>query len=205
MNYRGIYAITSDSLLADPDYLDKVKQALDAGISMLQYRNKGSDRDAGQRQAIALKLCCEDYKVPLVINDDLRLCRAVDAAGIHLGQQDSAAESVRRELGPGAVIGVSCHNEIDLARQAEMAGASYVAFGRFFPSVSKPNAPEATPEILETARDCLAIPVVAIGGINPENGASLIAAGADMLAVIDSVFGTEQVYENTRKLVSLFE
>ncbi|MEQ8955230.1 MAG: thiamine phosphate synthase [Gammaproteobacteria bacterium] len=204
MLLRGIYAITSDDLLAQQNYLDRIKQALDAGIALLQYRSKAQTTEVQQQQASRIRSCCEEYGVPLILNDDVALYHAAAAAGVHLGQQDQSV-SQAREMLPQAIIGVSCHDSVELAVTAANNGASYVAFGRFFASRSKPQAPPAQLATLAAARSRLELPIVAIGGINPENGASLIAAGADMLAAIDSIFGSENTYDSTRRLVGLFE
>lgn len=201
---HGIYAITDPALLAG-DKLDRyVDAALQGGISMLQYRNKSADHRLRIEEATRLQILCNRYDVPLLINDDIQLCIDVGAAGVHLGQSDSALPEARRLLGDAAIIGITCHSDIDAALQAEAGGASYVAFGRFFPSRTKPDAALAAPQILSAAKKKLQIPLVAIGGVNAENGASLIAAGADMLAVIDYLFSTPAVASRARALSKLF-
>ncbi len=151
-----------------------------------------------------LKHLCALYQVPLLINDDLTLCREVSASGVHLGQNDGDVAEARSLLGPQALIGVTCHASLPRALQAQEAGASYVAFGRFYASSTKPNAQQADPEILHRARQKLRIPIVAIGGINAENGAALLAAGADMLAVIHYLFSSPDVEARTKEINKLF-
>jgi thiamine-phosphate pyrophosphorylase len=202
---RGIYAITDPTLLAD-DKLDRyVDAALQGGIKMLQYRNKSADHGLRVKEAMRLQTLCQRYDIPLLINDDIQLCLAVGAAGVHLGQKDSTLREARRLLGGDAIIGITCYNNIEAARRAQTEGASYVAFGRFFPSRTKPDAAPATPQVLSAAKEQLQIPLVAIGGVNAENGASLIAAGADMLAVIDYLFSTPAVASRARELSKLFK
>ncbi|MEX2131486.1 MAG: thiamine phosphate synthase [Pseudohongiellaceae bacterium] len=205
MKLSGIYAITDEYLLPGEHLLSAVTEALSGGVTLVQYRSK--HRDSRQRlvDAQALVELCSRFDVPLVINDDVSLCLRVGAAGVHLGQGDAEIASARATLGNSAIIGVSCHADIDLARKAQDQGADYVAFGRFFPSQTKPDAPPADLEILSRAKQQLTIPVVAIGGINAENGAAVIAAGADMLAVINYLFGGPGIGDRTRCLANLFE
>ena len=133
---------------------------------------------------------CHRHNVPLIINDDIELAARVDADGVHIGREDGAIAQARKRLGADAIIGVSCYNFVERAIEAQAQGATYVAFGRFFPSTSKPLAAPAKIETLIQAKQLLKIPIVAIGGIMPENGAQLLAAGADLLAVIGGLFET---------------
>lgn len=205
MQFTGIYAITDDKLLTPENMLSAVEAALDAGISLLQYRSKQGSSSDRHATASALLALCAAYRVPLIINDDLDLCLAVGAAGVHIGRQDADPRQARTRLGDQAIIGVTCHDSISMALEAEQAGADYVAFGRFFPSLTKPHASPASLSLLALARRQLTIPIVAIGGINAENGAALKLAGADMLAVIHAIFGCEDVRAGTRELVRLFK
>ena len=204
MQLSGIYAITDDTLLPEHSRLASVAAALGAGISLLQFRSKSGTGDSRLKAALELLGLCKAHHVPLIINDDVDLCLAADADGVHLGRQDVALEIARERLGPAAIIGVTCHASIDSAVQAQKAGADYVAFGRFFDSATKPEAPLAQLEILGQAKAAVSIPIVAIGGINAENGAGVLAAGADMLAVIDAIFGDdERVKQRTEALVRI--
>lgn len=205
MNFSGLYGIT-DATLLPPERLESaVEAALANGLSLLQYRNKHGSQADKERQAHRLVQLCHRYQVPCLVNDDVDLCLQSGADGVHLGQHDQALVDARRQLGEHHIIGVSCHNSVQLALAAEARGADYVAFGRFFPSHSKPDAPAAELATLTRAREQLSVPVVAIGGINAENGRFLIQAGADMLAVIHSLFGTDNVAANTQKLLGLFD
>ena len=204
MQLSGIYAITDDTLLPEHARLASVAAAIGAGISLLQVRSKSGTGESRLEAALELLGLCKTHHVPLIINDDVDLCLAADADGVHLGRQDVALEIARERLGPAAIIGVTCHASIDSAVQAQKAGADYVAFGRFFDSATKPEAPLAQLEILGQAKAALSIPIVAIGGINAENGAGVLAAGADMLAVIDAIFGDdERVKQRTEALVRI--
>ena len=183
---RGLYAITPD----DTDCMrlcENVATVLGAGATWLQYRNKGADDTLRRRQAIELLAVCRAHRVPLIINDDWRLAADIGADGVHLGEDDGDLALARATLGPDAIIGASCYDSLELARQAAEAGASYVAFGAFFASPTKPNARRATPALLQDAA-ALGLPRVAIGGITPENAGPLVAAGADLVAVISGVF-----------------
>jgi len=201
----GLYAIADSSYLAANQFETAVRDALDGGARIIQYRDKKSG--SAQRAAIArnLNALCREYDVPFLVNDDTALAAVVGAAGVHLGRDDLDIAVARGALGDAALIGVSCYNELARAQAAQAAGADYVAFGRFFPSRTKPQAVPATPELLRAARAVLKIPIVAIGGITPENGASLIAAGADALAVIEGVFGQPDIRAAAERYARLFE
>lgn len=183
---RGLYAITADRD-DTARLLREVEAVLGAGATWLQYRNKTADPGLRAQQAGALQPLCARHGVPLIVNDDWRLAAAIGAAGAHLGEDDGELAQARLALGPGAILGASCYDRIELARQAVAAGASYVAFGAFHPSPTKPAARHATPQLLREAA-ALGVPRVAIGGITPDNAPSLIDAGADLVAVISGVF-----------------
>ncbi len=201
----GIYGITDDQLTPPEQLIEKVRAAIDGGISLLQYRSKATAPGPRRQQAEQLLQLCRSRQIPLIINDDVELCQAIHADGVHLGRSDGNCAKAREALGNQAIIGVTCHADIERAIDAERAGADYVAFGRFFPSETKPDASAADPDILVQARQQLNVPIVAIGGINAENGASLIARGATMLAVVNSLFAGEDVSSNAQRLVNLFD
>jgi thiamine-phosphate pyrophosphorylase len=203
MQFSGIYAITDDLLLPGERLFTATEEALRAGIQLLQYRSKSDSADFKFDCAIKLLALCDEYRIPLVINDGVELCEKINAAGVHLGTMDEDIQSARTILGPNAIIGISCHSSIDEALKAEQLGASYVAFGRFFPSKTKPEAPAAELQLIAEARQVLSIPIVAIGGINAENGAAVFQAGADMLAVIHAIFGGDDVTATTLDLLKL--
>ena len=202
---RGLYAITDSGLAADGNLLQQVEQALRGGARAIQYRDKTGSPQQRRQQAGDLLRLCRESGVPLIINDDLGLAVELGADGVHLGRDDPQPELARSRLGPDAIIGVSCYNELERALAAQRAGADYVAFGRFFASSSKPEAVQATPALLREARRRLALPLVAIGGITPENGASLLSAGADMLAVIHGIFGQPDIQLACERFARLFE
>jgi thiamine-phosphate pyrophosphorylase len=202
---RGLYAITDRSLTAQSSLSQQVAQALAGGARVIQYRDKGGDLESRRREASELMQLCHQNRVPLIINDDLELAVETGADGVHLGKDDPAIEQARQRLGQDAIIGVSCYNRFELAVAAQAAGADYIAFGRFFPSSSKPDAVQAGIELLHQAKAELHIPTVAIGGITPENGGPLIAAGASMLAVIQGVFGQPDIRTACQRFNQLFE
>lgn len=200
---RGLYALTDDASLASNDWLERVESALRGGAQLLQYRDKNASDAVRRTRARALAKLCADYKRPFIVNDDVALAREV-GAGVHLGQDDMRLVEARAVLGANAVIGVSCYNDIARAQRAQTEGADYVAFGSFFSSRSKPHAVPAALTILRAARTQLALPIVAIGGITPENGAALVDAGADAVAVIEGLFGAANIEDAARRYANLF-
>jgi thiamine-phosphate pyrophosphorylase len=202
---RGLYAITDTALLTDGVLTQRVEQAIRGGATAIQYRDKQLSPPERRRQAAALAELCGSHGIPLIINDDVTLAMVVGAAGVHLGEHDTGLQAARRQLGPEAIIGVSCYNRVERAEQAATRGADYVAFGRFFSSSTKPRAVQATPALLTRARRAVDLPIVAIGGITPENGMELLSAGADLLAVVHGVFGQPDVEAAARRYAALFE
>lgn len=198
----GLYAITPDCHDTQ-DLLRRVRFALEGGASVLQYRNKAADDQLRLVQAQALCELAQTFDVPLIINDDVQLAARVEADGVHLGEADTSLEAARKVLGKDKMVGVSCYNRLSLAREAAAAGADYVAFGAFFPSSVKPGAVSAGVDLLRQARE-LAVPVVAIGGISPANGAVLVQAGADALAVISALFDAIDIRATAQEFSKLF-
>ena len=194
---RGLYAITDSQLLAGR-FLQYVEAALDGGVRLLQYRDKSTDEAQRLREAEALLKLCERYSTQLIINDDAELAARL-GVGVHLGQTDGALPPARALLGRHAIIGSTCHAQLELAQQAAREGASYVAFGRFFNSVTKPGVPAASLELLEQARATVKLPIAVIGGVTLDNAAPLVAHGADLLAVIHGLFGADSAQEVTRR------
>ena len=197
MKLRGLYAIT-DSALLTGKFLPYVEAALDGGLTLLQYRDKSGDEARRLREAEALQGLCERYKAHLIINDDAELATRL-GVGVHLGQTDGPLTPARALLGAKAIIGSTCHSQLELAEQATREGASYVAFGRFFNSSTKPGAPTATLDVLDQARKQLDLPICVIGGITLDNAAPLVEHGADLLAVVHGLFGAESTRDVTRR------
>ena len=202
MKLRGLYAITPDA--ADTEALArKVEQALGAGIAALQYRNKLLAKEKRLAQARQLAELAQGYGVPFIVNDDVEIAAAVGANGVHLGKDDAEVAAARQRL-TGRLIGASCYDRIELARAAVAAGADYVAFGSVFASPTKPAAVRAPLTLFAEARP-LGVPLAAIGGITLENAPQLVAAGADLLAVISDLFDAPDVGAQARRYASLFQ
>jgi thiamine-phosphate pyrophosphorylase len=199
---HGLYLVTPEE--ADGERLLARVAPLLAEAACLQYRNKAADADLRLQQARALRALCAESGVPLIINDDVELAAAVDAHGVHLGEHDAAIGDARARLGATAIIGVSCYDDLARARHAAAAGADYLAFGAFFASPTKPHARRATPALLRQAA-VLGLPRVAIGGITPENAAIVVAAGADLIAVISGVFDAPDPVAAARACRALFD
>jgi thiamine-phosphate pyrophosphorylase len=201
---RGLYAVTPAALCREPQRLASAAGAvLAGGARLLQYRDKEGDATARLANARALLALCRAHGAALIINDDLELAAAIGADGVHLGATDAAPRAARARL-PGALIGVSCGNRLERARHAQDEGASYVAFGRFFASCTKPDAPSAELALLPAARRELRVPICAIGGLTPANAAAVIAAGADMVAAVEGVFGSPEPGAAARAFARLF-
>ena len=197
MKLRGLYAITDSQLLAGK-WMPYIEAALDGGLTLLQYRDKSSDEARRLREAEALRDMCARYNAHLIINDDAELAARL-GVGVHLGQTDGPLTPARALLGRQAIIGSTCHSQIELGEQAAKEGASYVAFGRFFNSSTKPGAPTATLDVLDEARARIKLPICVIGGITLDNAAPLVDHGADLLAVVQGLFGAESPQEVTRR------
>ncbi|MFE0502427.1 thiamine phosphate synthase [Lysobacter soli] len=200
---RGLYAITPDETDTDR-LLARVEVILAAGATWLQYRNKAADGALRATQARELLTLCRRHGVPLIVNDDWRLAAAIGADGAHLGEDDGEIAAARDALGDAAIIGASCYDDPELARLAAASGASYIAFGAFFPSPTKPNARRATLDLLRDSAP-LGLPRVAIGGITPDNARPLVEAGADLLAVISGVFDAADPAAAVRAYLDCFD
>jgi thiamine-phosphate pyrophosphorylase len=199
----GIYLITPDS--ADTDSLcAQVDILLRQPVALLQYRNKSADGGLRRQQAEALLAIARAAGAPLIINDDWRLAADIGADGVHLGAEDAAPGQVRAEVGKRMIIGVSCYNDLNRAERLRSEDIDYLAFGAVFSSMTKPAAAQAGLDILMAARRWDK-PVVAIGGITPDNGREVLAAGADYLAVITGVFSDPDPENALANYVNLFQ
>lgn len=200
---RGLYLVTPNwedthRLLAATD------AALRGGAVLVQYRHKEAGAALRREQAGALLALCRRYGVPLVINDHLDLCMALGADGVHLGGGDGDLAWARQALGPRKIVGASCYGEVALAIAAARAGASYVAFGGFYPSPVKRYDFVTEPALLDAARAAVALPIVVIGGMTPARAAPLVARGADMVAAITGVYGAADQECAARSFAGLF-
>jgi thiamine-phosphate pyrophosphorylase len=206
VSLRGLYAITSAALCRAPAQLPKaVEAALTGGAHLIQYRNKAGGADDRRRIARSLLDLCRERGALFIVNDDVELALAIGADGVHLGASDLPLGEARRRLGGLATIGVSCANVLERAVAAQDAGASYVAFGRFFPSRTKPDAPPADLDLVRQARARLHIPICAIGGLTPANARPVVEAGAAMIAAVEGVFGVPDVTAAARAYARLFD
>ena len=200
---KGLYAITPD--MADLNTLiQKTQWAIEGGAFMVQYRSKIQDRDVKMQQCAAILRLCREYKIPCIVNDDVDMCRVLEADGVHLGEKDDNIAEVRRILGEDAIIGSSCYDQLNRAKLAQKEGASYVAFGAMFETSTKPNAPRATLELLRKAKSQIQIPIVAIGGITMNNAHDVIETGIDAIAVINSLYESNSIKETAETLSSMF-
>lgn len=202
VSLRGVYLITPDQNDTEA-LLAATAPLLAAGVALLQYRNKTAGAALRLAQATALQALCSAHGVPLLVNDEVELAKAVGAAGAHLGEDDGELAAARALLGPQAIIGASCYNNPALAQRAIAAGASYVAWGAFYPSSTKPLARRADVQLLRDGRH-LGVPQVAIGGLTPDNAGVLVDAGADLLAVISGIYAAPDPLAALRAYQSLF-
>ncbi len=199
----GLYAITPD--INDSAQLSlQVEATLRGGARLLQYRHKTASYELKLEQATKLLSICQRYDAKLIINDDVDLCTAINADGVHLGASDREIATARKLLGSEKIIGASCYNQLELAKVAQSAGASYVAFGACFVSSTKPNAAYAPLSLFTQAKKELTLPVVAIGGITLTNAQSVINAGADSIAVINALFGASDITTTAKHYKELF-
>ncbi len=203
----GLYVILDRSRVPPRQAEELLGVCLGEGARVVQYRDKGPPATYDLDLLRRLAALCRAHGVPFLLNDHPAVAAAVGAEGVHLGRDDAPIAEARTRLGPGAIVGVSCYDDLGRARRAERDGADYVAFGSFYPSATKPGATRASPEILVRARAVLTRPVVAIGGIDENNAPPLLAAGADLLAVAGALFAEpspEAVCVRARRLAALF-
>ncbi len=199
-----LYAITDSQLLPGDKLFSAVEAALQAGCKWIQYRDKSGDQKKRIQEAQQLAALCNRYQAALIINDDVQLAIAVNANGVHLGQEDGSPQAARELLGNDAIIGVTCHDSLVLAQQAVNDGASYIAFGRFFPSHTKPNAKSAKFTLISEVKTKFPnIPIVVIGGITLDNAHILLDAGADKLAVCHELFSATDVKHVAEKFINI--
>jgi thiamine-phosphate pyrophosphorylase len=203
MSMKGLYIVT-------PDWDDTEKMvaateaALKGGVALVQYRHKTASPELRKEQASQLLALCRKHNRPLVINDFIELCLELDADGIHVGGTDAPVAQVRKEIGPDKILGASCYGSLELAQKAQEAGASYVAFGGFYPSRVKKYEVTTPVDIITRAKQQLPVPVVVIGGMTQENSVPLVEAGADMVAAISSVYMTDDPQDAAHRFVQLF-
>lgn len=204
MQARGLYAITPD--WTDTARLVSVTEAvLKGGCRLLQYRNKATTTCHRDEQAAALRGLTQRYGALFIVNDDVDLALACAADGVHLGGADGDLGQARGRLGTSRLLGASCYQSLDTAAAAARAGADYVAFGSFYASPTKPLAGHAHASLIGAAKASLGLPVCCIGGITLDNAPPLVAAGADLLAVISAVYNSADPERASRAFMQLFE
>ncbi|RSZ58498.1 thiamine phosphate synthase [Massilia atriviolacea] len=200
---RGLYLVTPN--WDDTDrLLHCTRAALDGGVALVQYRHKDASPELRRQQGAALLALCRRYGRPLVINDHLDLCLTLGADGVHVGGTDACVAQVRAALGPDKIVGASCYGDLALARAAERDGATYAAFGGFYPSPVKRYSFTTAPDILLEARSQVRLPLVVIGGMTPDNAVPLVERGADMVAAITSVYASPDPAASARQFDALF-
>ena len=200
---RGLYLVTPN--WDDTERLLEVtEQALQEGVALLQYRHKSADAALRREQAGALLLLARKYGVPFIINDFIELCEELDADGLHVGGTDMSVAEARARLGKQKLVGASCYGDLQLARKAQLGGASYMAFGGFYPSLVKQYPVTTDPDIVLQAKRELALPCVVIGGMTPDNAAPLVTRGADLVAAISSVYLADDVAPAVQQFNALF-
>jgi len=202
---RGLYIVTPD-MDDTAKLLDLTEKALKGGAALVQYRHKTATPELRREQATALQALCKRYKRPFIINDFIDLCNELDADGIHVGGTDESVAKVRAAVGPNKIVGASCYGDMDLVRAAYQAGASYVAFGGFYPSRIKKYPVTTELDIVsEMKAEIPSLPSCAIGGINLENAVPLVARGVDMIAVISSVYFADDPEAAARAFAKMYE
>lgn len=200
---KGLYLVTPD--WDDTDKLvAATEQAIAGGASLLQYRHKTASAELRTEQAAALLTLCRRLNVPLIINDHLDLCERIDADGVHVGGTDASVAEVRTKLGKAKIVGASCYGDLQLARDAAAAGASYVAFGGFYPSRVKKYEVTTSPDIITRALSDIDLPLCVIGGMTPQNARPLIELGANAVAAISSVYAATDHRSAAAEFASMF-
>lgn len=183
----SLYAITDDYLTPDESVLIQVKESLEAGIDILQYRNKVKSDDEVRNICIELQSLCREYKVPFIIDDRPYLAQEIQADGIHIGKDDMSLSEARKIFTDG-IIGVSCYGSVRKAKEAQDEGASYVAFGSFFPSPTKPHSGIVSRSVIQKAKEALTIPVCVIGGISHTNIHEIVKEKPDMISLVSAIY-----------------
>ena len=201
---NGLYAITDPRLLSSKKLITSVESALRGGASVIQYRDKTASHIERVKNAKSLLDLCTDYQAKFIINDDLELCQRINADGLHLGKSDGDIAQARNKLGDAKILGVTCHSDLFYAQHCILQGVDYCAFGRIFPSKTKPSAPYCPQEKLKLAAK-LSRPSVAIGGITIDNVHNIVATNIHSIAVIHGLFGQQDIEATARIFSSFFK
>jgi thiamine-phosphate pyrophosphorylase len=198
MDY-SLYLVTDRDVLVDIDIYTGVEEAIKGGVTVVQLREKSLGTLEFYNIAVKLKIITDKYKVPLIINDRIDIAEAIDAAGVHLGQNDMPADIARRIMGNNKIIGVST-STLEEAQKAEAQGADYVGVGAMFTTTTKDDAKAVSIQCLKEIKEGISIPVVAIGGINENNVDLLKIANIDGIAVVSDILGKGCIQEAAQKL-----
>jgi thiamine-phosphate pyrophosphorylase len=206
MKLSGLYVITDEKLTPyeNDEILEKVEKALKGGAKIVQLRDKSHSDEFLLPYAKALKKLCEKYGAIFIVNDRVSLTLSANADGVHLGEEDPFIGEARKIL-KDKIIGVSCYGDLKRAKEMEFLGASYVAFGSFFPSPTKPESKTIDKEVLLSAKKVLKIPICAIGGITLDKAEELIKLSADMIAIISDIWKAKDIEERAKKYREIFK
>jgi len=202
---RGLYIVTPD-WDDTAKLLDVTEKALRGGAALVQYRHKTATPELRREQAKAIQVLCKRFKRPFIINDFVDLALELDADGVHVGESDEAVAKVRAAVGPNKIVGASCYGDMDLVRKAHRAGASYIAFGGFYPSrIKKYPVTTELDIVAQMKKEIPELPSCAIGGIDLENAVPLVERGIDMISVISSVYFADDPEAAARAFAKMYE
>ena len=198
-----IYAISDDILMPENLALEYAREILECGVKFFQFRSKKAVKN--EKLASEILNLCEKFGAKFIVNDDVKFAKKIGAKAVHLGKDDENIKEAFEILGKDAYVGVSCYNDINLAINAAKNGASYVAFGSVFTSLTKPNAPKCGLEVVKEAKQILNLPICVIGGINETNIGSLSLAKPDLIAVISAIYKNGNIKENIKNLQKIIK
>jgi len=200
---RGLYAITDTTRFNSAELLTACTEVLEGGAVIIQYRDKSGDTDKRLYEANALRILCHQYNAFLIVDNDVDLCIQADADGVHLGPNDMDIQEARAVLGPGRILGASCHQDPEKAVLAVANTANYVSVGAFHASRTRPDVAIVDISILEKLHH-LPVPIVAIGGINLGHAVPLIQQGVEHVAVISDLWNAHDKQQHARAYAALF-
>ncbi len=198
----SIYLVTEDGCLQGRALIDCVREALEGGVTLVQYRAKTASSAEMYAEALQLKALCDSFKVPLIINDRLDIAMAVGAAGVHLGQDDLPCAAARKLLGEDYIIGVSAHNPAE-AKTALQSGADYLGCGAVFGTATKADVKKLGTEGLTAICREKGLPVVGIGGVTADNYREVRAAGADGAAIVSGILAQPDISATVRAIAKV--
>lgn len=201
----GLYAITDEILTPKSTIVSQVKRVLEAGAKIVQFRDKTSDDSEVESICIELQVACSEYGATFIIDDRAKLVAKIKADGLHIGKDDISLSEARNIVGKNTIIGVSCYGSVKRAKEAQSAGADYVAFGSVFPSPTKPKSTVIDLDIITKAKEQLDIPICVIGGINASNTAEIVRYKPDMISVVSAVFGGEDIEDRVKNLNQIIQ